>query len=284
MFHGSDKQHVTHVSLIVSDIERAITFYVDTLGFKVKKRQNGVASLTVDGKQTIITLEQPEAVTEKEARRTGLYHFAVLVPTRKDLALVLKRLLEKGYPLQGASDHLVSEALYLSDPDGHGVEIYADRPSERWTWRNGEVVMTTAAIDGPDLLAEAEEYVWGGLPSNTVLGHIHLHVAELDEVRRFYTDGLGFQVVNSQYGTQVLFVSTNGYHHHVGLNIWNGRNAPKPSSNSVRMKYFTVSYPSVEEMEQVVRRLELLNAPFHFVEDAVFTKDPSGNQIELVFS
>src|SRR5690606_11741669 len=153
-----------------------------------------------------LTIEQPEGAMPKQGRTTGLYHFALLLPSRKDLGKMLKHLIETGYPLQGASDHLVSEAVYLGDPDGNGIEIYADRPASAWTWHGDEVAMTTIAMDWAGVVAEAGDEPWTGLPAGTIMGHIHLHVSDLRSSEKFYTEGLGLEVVN-RYGGMALFIS-----------------------------------------------------------------------------
>lgn len=174
-----------------------------------------------------------------------MYHFALLLPSRNDLARILRHFIQIRYPLQGASDHLVSEAIYLADPDGNGIEIYSDRPSAAWNWENGEVEMATVPLDAENLLAEGDGEAWTGLPSNTLMGHIHLHVSELQKTEEFYIQGLGFNIVN-RYGRQALFISTGGYHHHIGLNTWNGVGAPAPLENSVGLKRFSLVLPNKE--------------------------------------
>jgi catechol 2,3-dioxygenase len=273
--------YVSHVHLFVSDLERSLLFYQKVIGFQVLEKNEQKAVLTADGKTALLTIEQPEHVAQKQSRTTGLYHFALLLPTRADLARVLMHLVKSGYPLQGASDHDVSEAIYLGDPDGNGIEIAYDRPADKWTWANGEVGMTTVALDTQDLFTEIGGKEWNGLPAETVMGHIHLHVAELEKTKEFYTKGLSFDVVLN-YGAQALFISTGGYHHHIGLNIWNGIGAPAPKENSPGMKSFNLILPSEEARKNTVANLQQLGA---FVQDengVVLTKDPSGNTIHLL--
>lgn len=237
--------------------------------------------LTADGRTALLSIEQPENVTAKQPRTTGLYHFALLLPTRSDLGNVLQHLLNSGYPLQGASDHLVSEALYLADPDGNGIEIYRDRPSSTWEWNDSEVVMATKPLDAEAILSEGNGKPWTGLPSATLMGHIHLHVSELEQTENFYRNGLGFEVV-SNYHNQALFISTGRYHHHIGLNVWNGIGAPSPLESSVGLESFTLVFPAEEAREHAISQLREIGAAVSKENQDFITKDPSGNIIRLV--
>lgn len=214
-FHQKPVTFVGEVSINVLDLDKAITFYQDIIGLQVLKKNERQAVLTTDGKTPLLTLEQPADVIPKEGRTTGLYHFALLLPTRADLSIFLRHLLQTKYPF-GAADHEVSEALYITDPDGNGIEVYSDRPSTDWKWANGEVAMGTDPLDGNDLLEESNGE-WSVMPAGTLMGHIHLHVSDLRNTEEFYMQGLGFTVVNRYAGA--LFTSTGGYHHHIGLNI-----------------------------------------------------------------
>ncbi|MBE3569648.1 MAG: VOC family protein [Bacillales bacterium] len=280
-FHRPPHTFVGQVDLKVAHLERSLVFYQTVIGFQILEQSKKKAILTADGKTPLVTIEQPENVIPKQPNRTGLYHFAILVPTRSDLAKVLLHFIQIGYPLQGGSDHLVSEALYLADPDGNGIEIYADRPSSTWNWNNGEVVMSTEPLDIESLLAEGGDGVWKGLPADTVIGHIHLHVSELQKTESFYREGLGFDVVN-RYRRQALFISTGGYHHHIGLNTWNGVGIPAPSENSVGLKKFSLVLPSDEARNQIIDRLQKIDASVTEENGVFVTKDPSGNQIQLL--
>ena len=280
-FHQPPVTFVGQVNIKVENLERSLAFYEKIIGFKVYDKTDTSALLTADGKNVLLSIEQPSDVIPKKGRTTGLYHFALLLPDRKDLAKVLKHFLETGYPLQGASDHLVSEALYLADPDGNGIEIYTDRPATKWEWNKQHVVMATEALDAENLFAEGMEGTWNGLPEGTVMGHIHLHVAELDKTEEFYTKGLGFDVV-SRYGPQALFISSGKYHHHIGLNTWNGVGAPKPPANSVGLESYTLVLPDEVSLKDTVARLEEIGAQVEDENGTFITTDPSGNQIKLV--
>ncbi|MFD1781363.1 VOC family protein [Fredinandcohnia salidurans] len=268
------------VELKVTDLQRSLTFYQNIIGFKVLEQSERKALLTADGKTALLSIEQPENITPKEPRRTGLYHFALLLPSRAELGKVLYHLVQNNIPI-GASDHAVSEALYLDDPDGNGIEIYADRPDAEWEWSNGEVKMVTEPLDGQGVLAAANGEKWTGLPEGTVMGHIHMHVSELAKTEEYYTKGLGFDVV-TRYGGMALFISTGGYHHHIGLNTWSGVGAPAPSENSAGIKRFTLVLPTENALQTTIENLKKIGAYVQEEAGVVVTKDPSDNKIKLV--
>jgi len=277
-FHQKPSIYVGEVNIKVKNLDNAVTFYQNIMGFQVLEQTEGKAVLTTDGKTPLLTLEQPADVIPKEGKMSGLYHFAILLPSRADLSVFLRHLLQTGYPL-GAADHYVSEALYLNDPDGNGIEVYRDRPSFEWTWKNNLVEMATEQLDAEGILAESDAE-WNGLPSGTVMGHIHLHVGDLQKAEEFYTKGLGFNVVS--YYPQAAFLSTGGYHHHIAINTWQGVGAPTPPKNSVGLNWYTLVFPNETERENVIKQLKQLGAPVKKETDFYVTSDPSGNQIRLV--
>ncbi|RDW16230.1 VOC family protein [Oceanobacillus chungangensis] len=273
--------YVGQVNINVANLERSITYYRDFMGFKVMEQSNDKAVLTADGKTPLLTLEQPANVLPKEGRTTGLYHFAILLPTRADLSAFLKHIIQAtgGQMRLGASDHYVSEALYFDDPDGNGIEIAHDRPNSEWNWADGMVDMATVALDGDSLLAETNEE-WNGMPEDTLMGHIHLHVSDLDKTEEFYGKGLGFDVVTRFPGA--LFTSTNGYHHHIGLNTWNGVGAKAPAKNSVGLNWFTLMFPDEATRSEIIEHLKQVGATVEQQQDYYVTQDPSGNVIQLL--
>jgi catechol 2,3-dioxygenase len=279
-FHQHPHTHVSRVTINVENLKRSLEFYQEVIGFDVLDQSENQARLTADGHSSLLTIEQPENVTRKQPRTTGLYHFAILLPKRADLGRILNHFAHLNIPL-GSSDHLVSEALYLNDPDGNGIEVYWDKPASTWTWNGDQVEMAVDPIDAKAILAEGKGEPWTGLPPQTLMGHIHLHAAELNETAEFYTKGLGFDVV-SKFGNQALFISTGGYHHHIGLNTWNGVGAPRPSRNSVGLSSFEIHFPSEEERNTAISRLKTLGTQVsHEQNGRILTEDPSGNKLYL---
>ena len=277
-FHQKPNIYVGEVNLKVKDLEKALTFYQNIMGFQVLEKTDRKAALSTDGKTPLVTLEQPENVIPKEGRMSGLYHFAILLPSRADLSVFLRHFLGTGYGL-GAADHYVSEALYITDPDGNGIEVYRDRPSKEWTWKDGLVDMATEELDGNSILAESDAE-WKGLPSGTVMGHIHLHVGDLQKAEEFYTKGLGFEVV-SHY-PQAVFLSTGRYHHHIAINTWQGVGAPTPPQNSVGLNWYTLVFPDEATREKTLQQLQQLGSSVQKETEYYVVSDPSGNQIRLV--
>ncbi|MBM7654364.1 VOC family protein [Neobacillus cucumis] len=276
-FHQEPNIYVGEVNIKVKNLENSITFYQNIIGFQILEKSERKGVLTADGKTPLVTLEQPADVIPKQGRTSGLYHFAILLPSRADLGGFLRHIIQTGYPL-GAADHYVSEALYLEDPDGNGIEVYRDRPSSEWTWKNDLVNMATEQLDAEGILASSVAE-WDGLPPGTIMGHIHLHVGDLEKAKEFYTKGLGFDVVS--YYPQAVFLSSGGYHHHVAINTWQGAGAPTPPKNSVGLKWYTLVFPSEGAREKVIEQLKLLGAPISKEGNDYVTSDPAGNLIYL---
>ncbi len=216
------------VHLQVADLGRSLEWYERVLGFRLLERGEGRAGLGARGDAAPLLLlsERPRAAPAGRRRRLGLYHFAILLPDRAALGRLATHLIGAGVRM-GASDHLVSEALYLADPDDLGIEVYADRPRDTWRSRGGELVMSTEPLDLADLQAAGSGAGWTGMPPGTRVGHLHLHVGSLDEAARFYQDALGLSATVRGY-PGALFLSAGGYHHHLGLNTWAGPPAAPP--------------------------------------------------------
>ncbi|MBU6080762.1 VOC family protein [Allobacillus halotolerans] len=280
-FHQQPATFVEHVQLKVTDINRSIEFYQKILGFDILDKTSSTANLTANGETAILTIEQPSGVTPKQGRTAGLYHFAILLPTKADLANFVVHISRNNIPI-GSSDHDVSEALYFNDPDGNGIEVYYDRDPAEWTW-NGEMVhMTVDPLDFDELLKHASQNeLWQGMPSDTVMGHLHLHVSEMQTAEEFYVKGLGFNVVN-RFGAQALFLSTEDYHHHIAINTWNGVGAPSMPENGAGLKAFTVKYPSEDSRKEAVNRLEKIGTAVSQEGEYWVSVDPSGNRVLLV--
>ncbi|MEC5424221.1 VOC family protein [Virgibacillus sp. C22-A2] len=279
-FHSKPTTFVGHVNIKVENLERSLQYYQEIIGFDILEQTSSTTKLTTDGKTSILSLEQPENVIPKQGRTTGLYHFALLLPEKTDLANIVVHLTEKGIRF-GSSDHLVSEALYLHDPDGNEIEIYIDRDPSEWNWNGEAVAMAVDPLDFERLLENiVPGSLWKGMPEGTLMGHIHLHVSELRKTEEFYVQGLGFDVVN-RYGAQALFLSTGKYHHHIGVNTWNGVGAPKPPENSVGMESFTLILPNEEAIKETIDNLQKIGVSVTENDGRLTTYDPSGNRIEL---
>ena len=267
------------VQLTVSNLDRSIAFYEHSLGFKLHRRETDTAYLGAGRTDLLALTEQPGA--KRVPRTTGLYHFAILVPSRFELAQVLNRLAETKTPVEGFSDHLVSEAIYLPDPDGNGIEIYRDRPRAEWRDEHGNFRMGTDPLDLDSVLAELNGHSdpWNSLHPETVLGHMHLHVRQIPEAQNFYCHILGFDLMMNI--GNALFVSAGGYHHHLGLNVWAGVGAPPPPPNSVGLRSFVIRLPNRNEIDQVLDRLRAANVSIEENAQGWFFRDPSQNGLIL---
>jgi catechol 2,3-dioxygenase len=270
------------VTLAVADAERSVQFYRDLLGFKVlasptPNSASDQIALGTDDNIPLLILQPVPGARPKPRRATGLYHVAILLPTRRDLGVMLRKLVNAGVRL-GASDHLVSEALYLSDPDGNGLEIYRDRPRSEWRWRGDLVEMDTIQLDFEGVLNEppTEDQA---LPRGTRIGHVHLQVASTEQAKAFYVDVLGFDVVSHFPGA--LFVSAGGYHHHLGLNTWHSEGAGPAPADSVGLRLFTVILPDAAALAAVRARLDAAGIAYQDSADGLITHDPFQNALRL---
>lgn len=268
------------VHLTVSDLDRSLGYYGERIGLSELERKNGKASLGTGERTLLVLTEQPGA--QPADGRTGLYHFALLVPERHQLARWLAHAARDRVPMTGLSDHFVSEALYLRDPDGHGIEIYRDRPREVW---EGQVMerMTTLPLNVQSLLGELddpEQEPFDGLPAGTVVGHVHLRVARIEPVVGFYRDVLGFGLM-AQLGPQAAFLAAGGYHHHLGANIWESAGAPAPDPGMAALRHATLVLPDEAERDRVLARVEEAEIGIEWSDAGPIVRDPSGNAMLL---
>ena len=232
---------IGRVRLRVADADRVRSYYERTIGL----RADGL-SLGVNGTPLIELIDDPDAPPAPPGS-TGLFHLAILVPDRPALARAVERVVKSGQRFTGASDHFVSEALYLRDPEGNGIEIYRDRPRSQWEYGpDGELKMGTVALDIDSVLSELPEGEDAGMPEGTHMGHVHLHVADLGAAESFYTGELGLDVTVRSY-PGALFLSRDGYHHHIGLNTWQGEGAPPPPPGSRGLEDFELLLPDAAE-------------------------------------
>ena len=272
--------HPGAVHLTVADLDRSIDYYERAIGLTVRERGDGSAYLVAGDAELLVLYEEPGA--QPVQGHTGLFHFALLLPERSDLARWLAHAAADRVPLSGASDHLVSEALYLSDPDGHGIEIYRDRPREQWARERDGIRMATLPLDVDDLLGslDGEEPSFPGLPQGTRMGHVHLHVADIEESESFYRDTLGFDVM-ARYGTDATFLSAGGYHHHIGANVWAGRGATPPPPGSAALRFATILLPDSAERDHVAARVADAGQEPEEADGGVLVRDPSENALLL---
>jgi catechol 2,3-dioxygenase len=270
------------VRLTVSELDRSRAFYERAIGLRASERDDGTLALGPAGEPPLIELRGDSAAPRLNRRAPGLYHLAVLVPTRRDLAFALARLAQARWPLDGASDHRVSEALYLSDPDGNGIEIYRDRPREQWPRSGDRLEMATLPLDLDGLIDELRDAseLQAHAPAGTRIGHVHLQVADIAEAETFYHGVLGFDVMVRGY-PGALFVSAGGYHHHVGLNTWHSAGATPATEGSVGLRSFTVELPSEAERAAVVARVRAAGIPMSDVPEGVLVRDPFGTAVVL---
>jgi catechol 2,3-dioxygenase len=267
------------VHVTVADLDRSLGYYRRAIGLQVLEQADGRAYLGVPGRELLVLHEISGA--RPAPRNTGLFHFALRVPERVDLAGWLAHGAREQVPLSGASDHFVSEALYLRDPDYHGIEIYWDRP--RATWENRVDEMTTLPLDLDDVLRELDDpdtAPFAGLPAGTDMGHIHLQVADVPESVAFYRDVLGFGLT-ALLGDEAAFLSAGGYHHHIGANVWNSRGAPPPEPGAAALRHATIVLPDGAERDRLAGRAADSGQEPESRPDGVLVRDPSGNALLL---
>lgn len=265
------------VHLTVSDLSRSITFYRDILGLKLHQQDGSTAQLGA-GSDDLVQLTEISGA-KSYPRRSGLYHYALLVPTRAELGSFLNHAVQQGARFQGFADHLVSEAIYLPDPDGNGIEVYRDRPRADWKYEDGKIKMATDPFDFDGVSAAANvENQWPGMSTQTVLGHMHLHVGDLEAAETFYRDTVGLNVMNAEFPS-ARFLSAGGYHHHLGINTWNGVGAPPPPEDAVGLRYYSVILPDNQSLNILKERIKQSGGEFQPNGAGFMAKDPAGNGI-----
>jgi catechol 2,3-dioxygenase len=271
---------VGRVTLRVRQLERVAGFYETAIGLERLGGAGDGVRLGAGAATLVELIGDPEA-TPRPRRTTGLYHLAILVPDRPQLASALQRLIDARWRLIGAADHLVSEALYLEDPEGNGIEIYRDRPRDEWRRDGQEIAMATLPLDLQSVLGDLDRGRHGPVvPPTTRMGHVHLHVADLAGAERFYGGLLGFDVTARGY-PGALFMSAGGYHHHLGLNIWAGEGAPPAPPGSTGLARYEVLLADSGEVDSAVERLERGGVEVNRTEDGALVCDPSGNELVL---
>jgi catechol 2,3-dioxygenase len=271
-FRISETARIGYVHLNVVDLTVQRAFYENIIGLRVIRESDQSIWLAPPRHHNnsaepgaIVRLTAAEQTLSGPRRTAGLYHMAMLLPARKDLARIFKHILDQRWHFQGFSDHGVSEALYLADPEGNGIELYTDRPRDQWKYIDGRLYMTTDPLDIDDLLSELETGNetdrWTGIAPGTVMGHVHLQVSDLGKAEQFYHTVLGFDVVQRSY-PGALFVSAGGYHHHIGLNVWAGRGIPPAQAGTPGLGSFSVVLSDPENGESIKNRLVEFDIPF----------------------
>ena len=279
-----DQTRISQVQLRTARLAGVLEFYTRILGLAVSHKSDGLAILSsMPGGPGLLVLTEDRNASPRPARATGLYHFALRYPTRRDLARAYHRIAKAGYPVDGASDHGVSEAIYLSDPNGNGVELYADRPRSQWHWNNGQITMVTTPLDLNNLLATLTAASATAPATAPDLGHIHLHVADLGPAERFYSQFLGLAVTQRSY-PGALFFAAGGYHHQIATNVWAGKSAPPP--NSVGLVSYRFEVPVSEILYCLGHRAPLLGYETRTEQEEqdkpiLQIRDPNGNCLEI---
>ena len=267
------------VHLTVTDLDRSVPFYESAIGLRLARREGSEAALGAGGEDLLVLTEEPSA--RPAGRHAGLYHYALLHPSRLELARAAQRLIATETPVSGASDHKISEAIYLPDPDGNGIELAADRPRERW----GDLGDPTALggpepLDMPSLMALVGDSDAPPHASDDLrMGHVHLHIGDVEEALGFWRDLIGFEVMT--LFPSAAFISAGGYHHHLGLNTWRGEGVPPMPSGTVGLRHWTVVLDSPAEVAEVRERVAAGGAPVEERPDGFLTRDPWNNAMRL---
>ncbi len=281
------------VSLAVANLDTQIAFYQQALGFVQLWREGDQAVLGTSDKELLRLVEQPGFKRYRGV--TGLYHFAVLFPDRRELARVMARLFAlkyRNYP----TDHIMTKTTYLDDPEGNGIELYTESPEDgSWSMENGEYITRRAdgsLSDGREPLdvealfshLKEDDTLDQPIPAETRVGHVHLHVRDIDEAVDFYHGIIGFDVMGVAKSFRMAFVSAGGYHHHVGLNTWQGADAPPPPADALGLRYFSVELPDRAALDEVIARVEKAGLPANQTEDGLLLHDPSQNGVLLTLA
>ncbi len=268
------------VVLTVRNLAAMVAFYQQSIGLKLLEPSGNIAMMGVEDRCLLTLKENPQA--KPAGRTTGLYHFAILLPSRAALAMHLRHLIQNGVAVQGAADHLVSEALYLADPEGNGIEIYRDRPEHHWPRANGQLSMASDPLDFTGLLAELgpHEAIVPTLPAGTILGHVHFRVSDLAAAETFYRDILAMDL-QLRFGHSAAFLSYHGYHHHVGINTWESLGRPPAPSGAQGLSHVAITVPDRQLWHRIEAAVKRENIPMVRTDSTLELRDPSGNALIL---
>jgi len=273
-FANKTPLRIGQVGLKARDLSRLTDFYNQAIGLQVIDRDTKTARLGAGG-VTLLELEAAPSALPDDPRTAGLYHTAFLQPTRADLGRWLVHVARQRVPLSGASDHLVSEAIYLDDPEGNGIEVYRDRLPNEWRWNGDRIQMATERLDLDNLAADAGNASYQGGPDGLRVGHIHLRVGDLAKTQAFYCDIVGLDPTSGRHGA--LFMSSGRYHHHVGSNIWHSAGAGERDEARAGLAWFAIEAATEAEREAAIERLKRANVPLAGAE----ARDPFGTKVRF---
>ena len=281
-YHTNKIAHVNSVELRVLNLQRSIDFYTKTIGLKLLYQSNNRAEFGTNANNVLLKLHEIENGHPTQTRFAGLYHVAYLVPSRKELGSILRHFIKARTPLQGASNHGISEAIYLADPDGNGIEIAADTPDSTWKWHHDklDLLSENGPMDVQAVLNEAKDIEFMGLSDETIIGHLHLHVSELVEAKKFYNLILGLDTV-IEIPNSAIFMSYAKYHHHIAINVWNGKAVKQADLKTPGLILANISIPSQVDLNKIETQLTQLNYPYSKKDHSLIVNDPSGNQFNL---
>jgi catechol 2,3-dioxygenase len=272
--------HIGAIGLIARDLDLLTNYYRDLLGLDVRERTGRIARLGAGGVTLIEIEHRPQALPDDPAT-AGLYHIAFLMPTRADHARWILHIARNRVPIVGASDHGVSEAFYLDDPEGNGIEVYNDRPAERWQRENGLIVMPTRQLDVEAILREVDpaQVDYPSAPEGLRIGHIHLRVGDVGKAEEFYRGAVGLDLTRRRGGA--TFMSSGGYHHHVGANVWHSDGAGRRDPERAGLAWFSIEAADQDTLDAVTTRLQSAAAPARAFDDGIETADPWGTRIRF---
>lgn len=275
---------IQSIALRVVNLEKMIDFYSGLIGFKEIKREEKESYLSATGKEPyLIKLTEMKSIRQRMQHTAGLYHTAIRFPNRKELARVFMHLFNKKVKLQGFSDHLVSEAIYISDPEGNGVELYADKPREQWKWNHGQVEMATEPLDLNSLVREIQSSDVDDkfeIHPGTDIGHVHLRVTNLKKAEKFYYKLFGFDITTRNYDG-ALFFSAGGYHHHIGVNVWSSLNGEKAPDDGPGLDNFTISVPEERYIKEIIQRFRDSKIEFDKFDGGIMIRDFDNMRISI---
>ncbi len=276
-YYHKDAMHISRIDLTVKDLSRSLDFYLNNMGFSVLKNDNLYTSLTSDHKTELIRLYEDKAI--EKSNNMNIYHFAILLPNRTSLGKFLRHLIAKQIPIDGAADHKVSEAIYLRDPDGYGIEVTCDKDDKSWVFNKNIIEMDTLPFDYKGVYYACDDFdVFSNLPEDTIIGHLHLQVQNLKDVTDFYKSIVGFTITNQEI-KDAVFLSDKKYHHHLALNSW--QKELLDAKDQPQLKSFTIRYPNCEKFIQTLENLQKYNIGYQETDEGILVKDPENTNVYL---